>query len=232
MNYDSVFSRNIGAISEREQKKLKEARAAVIGCGGIGGLVIEMIARSGVGKLRIADRDVFEASNLNRQVLSSKSALGKKKVEVARAKILEVNDEATVEVFEEVNEKNAKKFLSEADVVVDAVDSVLSRVIVNEEARRMRVPYVFAAAEKTSALCSVFSEKTKSYAEVFCLPKEKEKLAKMRGAKPILGVTANVAGCLAAAQAIKILLGKKTVCAPNFICFDLEELELFSLRRI
>ncbi|WP_242238245.1 ThiF family adenylyltransferase, partial [Bacillus cereus group sp. BfR-BA-01316] len=89
--YEESFTRNIGVISVEEQEKLKNSRVTVVGAGGVGGITLIQLARMGVGSLHVIDQDVFEASNINRQMLSSISKLGQRKAEVALEILQDIN---------------------------------------------------------------------------------------------------------------------------------------------
>ena len=85
------YERNIPSLTEAESELLRTKKVAVIGCGGLGGYIIEQLARLGIGTIRIVDGDVFEESNLNRQLFSDMNVLGKPKTEVSQARVAAVN---------------------------------------------------------------------------------------------------------------------------------------------
>lgn len=121
--YKEMTSRNIGVFSESEQMMLAEATVAVAGCGCMGGLSIVLLARMGVGRLRIADPDVFEISNINRQSGANSSTVGQNKAEVMAEIALGINPSIELDVFpEHITAGNAGEFVSEADIVVDGID--------------------------------------------------------------------------------------------------------------
>ena len=101
------YTRNISTITEEENEKLRDFKVCVIGCGGIGGYVIEMLARIGIGYLTVVDMDVFEESNLNRQILSSEKNLGNSKAIEAKKRINAINSDVHVNVIQSpFNEEN------------------------------------------------------------------------------------------------------------------------------
>ncbi|MBF0527534.1 MAG: ThiF family adenylyltransferase, partial [Deltaproteobacteria bacterium] len=135
------YLRNPGIISPAEQKKLLSSCVAVVGAGGLGGTVIIILARMGVGRLIVCDGDVFEESNLNRQWLCFHDNLGRPKAQVAAETVARINPAVEVmPVPEFLTELNAADFLQEAQVVVDALDNVPSRLIVERAARSLNVP--------------------------------------------------------------------------------------------
>ena len=129
-----------------QQDELGEEKAAVIGCGGLGGYAIEMLARAGVGHLRVCDGDVFDETNLNRQLLCTEDVLGKSKAEAAAERIKAVNSETEAEAFCcNLTEENADEILAECDVVIDALDSVGAKLMLQRACRRQEIPMIHGA---------------------------------------------------------------------------------------
>lgn len=117
------FSRNIGILTEEEQKRLLASRVAVAGAGGVGGLHILTLARLGIGKFTIADPDIFEAVNINRQFGANQSTFNKNKAGVLAGMVRDINPLAEVAVFDKgVNEANVDEFLAGVDIFVDGID--------------------------------------------------------------------------------------------------------------
>ena len=140
------YERNIPALSEEECNTLLGKRVLVVGCGGLGGHLIDMLARIGVGMLRVVDGDVFEPSNLNRQLLSEVPLLGVSKAKAAAAKISRINPEISVEAVDSfLTEKNVRRLLLFCDVVLDGLDNIESRRILAKECERAGVPYIYGA---------------------------------------------------------------------------------------
>ena len=140
------YQRNRNMISLAEQLHLYESRIAVIGCGGLGGYVVEELARLGIGQIVAIDPDVFEEHNLNRQLLSSISALGKAKVEAALTRVREINPAVTLTpVRDAYCASNGRELLSGATVVVDALDSIATRLELAETCTELQIPLVFGA---------------------------------------------------------------------------------------
>lgn len=140
------YERNIPALSEEECNTLLGKRVLVVGCGGLGGHLIDLLARIGVGFLRVVDGDVFEPSNLNRQLLSEVPLLGVSKARTAAARVSRVNPEISVEAVDSfLTEKNARRLLLSCDVVLDGLDNIESRRILAEECQRSGIPYIYGA---------------------------------------------------------------------------------------
>lgn len=144
--YDEIFSRNIGVISREEQERLKRGRVTVVGAGGVGGIALILLARMGVGQLHVIDPDVFEASNLNRQMLSTLSRLHKSKAESARETLKDINPEISVRITKQfITEDNAKELLQDTDVIIDATDHLVTRLIIHRTAAQIGIPSVWIA---------------------------------------------------------------------------------------
>jgi molybdopterin/thiamine biosynthesis adenylyltransferase len=140
------YLRSFGTVGWEGQIKLLRSTVAVVGLGGLGGNVVEGLARMGVGRLIIVDGDVFLDHNLNRQVLCFEDDLGLLKTEVACAKVAQIN--AAVEVIaypEEATRENLPQLLEGAEVVVDALDRLPSRLMLQEVAQKMDIPMVHGA---------------------------------------------------------------------------------------
>jgi molybdopterin/thiamine biosynthesis adenylyltransferase len=144
--YEASFVRNFGVISHEEQARLRNARVTVVGAGGVGGITLIQLARMGVGAIHVIDRDQFEASNINRQMLSSVSRLGSRKAEVAADVLRDINPDIQVRTtIDFVTEDNASHLLADADVIVDATDNLVSRVIIHRAAAQLGTPSVWIA---------------------------------------------------------------------------------------
>ncbi|WP_405305191.1 HesA/MoeB/ThiF family protein [Methanobrevibacter sp.] len=239
--YWEIASRQMSIVTRSEQERFKEAKITVIGCGGIGGETIEMLARMGIGELVLVDKDVFDLSNLNRQTLASISDLGLDKSAVAKEKVRLINPYVKVTTFNEhVDQTNIDKVIGDSHIVIDALDNVLTRVIVSRAAKEKGIPYIHGAIHGTLGQITVFlpnSEKT--YEEMFNLPSLGKDLTEetiealkgvTSGVPPVIGPTPNLIGCLEAFEAYKIITGVgKVTVAPKILTFDLLDLSSFSL---
>ena len=140
------YERNIPSLSLEESRLLRTKTVAVIGCGGLGGYIIEQLARLGIGTIRIVDGDVFEESNLNRQLFSDVTVLGRPKTEVSQARIAAVNPEIRVEaLYGYLNEGNAADFLRGCDAVVGALDNIYTRRVLERNCEALGIPYIYGA---------------------------------------------------------------------------------------
>ena len=239
--YWEIASRQMSIVTRSEQERFKDAKITVIGCGGIGGETIEMLARMGVGELVLVDKDAFDLSNLNRQTLASIGDLGLDKSAVAKEKVRLINPYVNVTIFNEhIDQSNIEKVIKDSDIVIDALDNVLTRVIVSRKAREIGIPYIHGAIHGTQGQISVFLPNSdKTYEEMFNLPSlgkelNDETIEALKnvtsGVPPVIGPTPNLIGCLEAFEAYKIITGVgKVTVAPKILTFDLLDLSSFSL---
>ncbi|MER2013356.1 MAG: HesA/MoeB/ThiF family protein [Methanobrevibacter sp.] len=239
--YWEIASRQMSIVTRSEQERFKDAKITVIGCGGIGGETIEMLARMGIGELVLVDEDAFDLSNLNRQTLATITDLGLDKSAVAAEKVRLINPYVKTTIFNEhVDQTNIDKVIGDSDIVIDALDNVLTRVIVSRKAKEKGIAYIHGAIHGTMGQITVFlpnSEKT--YEEMFNLPSigkelDDETVEALKnvtsGVPPVIGPTPNLIGCLEAFEAYKIITGVgKVTVAPDILTFDLLNLGSFSL---
>ena len=154
------YLRNIGTIGLDGQIKLLQSTVAVVGVGGLGGTIIELLARQGVGHLIIIDNDCFTEQNLNRQIMSRESNMGEYKTIVAAKRVGEINSTIEVTTFlERLTRENAQKLLSGAQVVADGLDNLPSRLSVEHACRCLAIPYVYGTiAGFSGQLMSIFPD--------------------------------------------------------------------------
>ena len=138
------FSRTALLLGEAGVEKLKKARVAVFGVGGVGGYAVEALARSGVGTLDLIDKDVVSASNINRQIIALHSTLGQYKTDVAAARAKDINPDIKVRCHHLFYlPETAERFdFSNFDYVVDAIDTVSGKIALIENAKRCNVPVI------------------------------------------------------------------------------------------
>lgn len=138
------FSRTKLLLGDDNMKKLQNARVAVFGIGGVGGYVVEALARTGIGSFVIIDNDTVSVTNINRQIIATHKTVGKYKVDVMKERILDINPDADVEVRKCFYlPENAHEFnFSEYSYVVDAVDTVTAKIEIIMRAKKAGVPVI------------------------------------------------------------------------------------------
>lgn len=152
------YQRNFDTLSLEEQTRLSESKVVVVGLGGLGGGVVEMLARVGVGQLVLVDGDVFDESNLNRQLLSREDLIGSPKAQAALERVAAINSEVKAQArVEFVDGSNLYDLIKGADVVMDCLDSIDTRFLLQEAAVKAKVPIVSGAiAGVTGQVTTIF----------------------------------------------------------------------------
>ena len=217
------YQRNLGVLSPFEQVKLFQSKVAIIGAGGLGGTVLEFLARMGIGKLIIADKDLIVDSNLNRQILSTENNLGKSKTEFAVKRVKEINSSIEIvghSVF--INSDNIKKIIEGAEVVVDALDNLPSRFVLQKACRDLKIPLVHGAiAGFNGQLTTIFPE-DKGLELIYGSDKDLPE----HGSEAELGaptITPALIASLEAQEVVKILLKRGKLFRNRLLYLDIEE---------
>ncbi len=138
------FSRTQLLVGKEAMDRLANSRVAIFGIGGVGGYVVEALARSGVGTLDLIDDDKICLTNLNRQIIATRSTIGKYKVDVAKARVLDINPKATVNTYQTFYvPETAEQFdFSQYDYVVDAIDTVTGKINLVMQAQQTNTPII------------------------------------------------------------------------------------------
>lgn len=150
------YLRNIGALTEEEFALLRTKKVFVAGCGGLGGHITDMLLRVGAGSIAVCDGDVFDATNLNRQLLCNTGNIGMKKAECALEYARIVNPDVRFEAYSEfLTPENAPRLLEGCDVAIDALDNVPARRILKAECDRRGIACVYGAIHGWTCQCAV-----------------------------------------------------------------------------
>ena len=146
MSIKGRYERNAPAITLQEQEQLAGKRVLVAGCGGLGGYVIEFLGRTGIGHITAVDGDMFEESNLNRQLLASYEVIGRPKAQTARERMAAINSDVKVTAVNRyITSVNVQEIIAGHDVIVDALDNGQTRLILAGASREARIPVVSGA---------------------------------------------------------------------------------------
>ncbi len=219
------YRRNIPSLGIEGQVRLLAATAAVVGAGGLGGLIIELLARAGVGRLILIDGDSFAEDNLNRQLLCREGDLGRKKIAAAGERVAAVN--SAVEVIAHpvfLTADNAAALLAGAEVVIDALDRISVRILLEKTAARLSVPLVHGAIGGLIGQVAT----VRPGEEILSISIYGREESPPRGIEAVLGtptITPAVVASLEAMEAVKILLGWESSLANELLYLDLESLE-------
>ena len=211
---EARYHRNIPALSEAECLSLREKRILIVGCGGLGGHILDQLARIGVGFLRVADGDVFEETNLNRQLLSAVPLLGCSKAKAAADHVRRINPGVTVEAVEAfLTEENVRELIAGCDAVLDALDNIPSRRILANACAEAGIPYVYGAIQGWIAQAAVSMPGDGLIAKLF--PQEVE----LRD-KSALSFTPALCAAMQTALCVRLLVGRQVETGTVFY-FDL-----------
>ena len=248
-SYNEAFARHRGLISADEQERLRRGRVAIVGMGGVGGIHLVTLARLGIGAFHIADPDRFELANVNRQYGANMRTLGRSKAEVMAAEARAINPEIQLRVVTDpISPANVGAFLDGADVLIDGIDffALETRRLVFREARRRRIWAVTAGPIGFSTAWLVFSPTGMSFDDYFDLNDAMDRLDQLiaflagltpratqrtymdlsqvdprSGRGPSAGLACHLCSGVAAAEVIKILLGRTPIrSAPWYSQFD------------
>lgn len=169
-NYDAAFSRNIGWVTEAEQQQLRQSRVAIGGLGGVGGVHLLTLARLGIGQFSIADFDVFDIVNFNRQVGAVVSTIGQPKIDVLADMAREINPEVDLRLFPDgVKMESLESFLDGVDVYVDGLDffAFSARRATFSACEKKGIPIVTAAPLGLGVALLVFGPGGMPYEDYF-----------------------------------------------------------------
>lgn len=137
------LSRTEGLIGRENIEKLNNKKVAIFGIGGVGSYVVEALARVGIGRFILVDSDDVSITNINRQIIATTRTIGEPKVEVAKDRILEINNKAKVEVYKEFFTSNTKGILDDSiSYIVDAVDTVTAKIELVVRANKLDIPII------------------------------------------------------------------------------------------
>lgn len=199
-------------VGEAGQRKLEAARVVMIGVGGLGSPVAFYLAAAGIGTLVLADDDVVDRSNLQRQILHTEARIGMAKTESARAALSALNPRTRIETAaERVTSANVDRLLEGADVVIDGADNFAARYLLNDACVKLARPLVYGAVHRFEGQVSVFDAgRQRGVAPCYrCLfPDPPPPAAAPNCAEAgVLGVLPGVIGLLQATEALKLILG-------------------------
>ncbi|MBU2608119.1 MAG: HesA/MoeB/ThiF family protein [Chloroflexi bacterium] len=205
----------IPGIGEEGQEKLKQSKVVVAGGGGLGSPVSIYLAAAGIGTIRLIDHDRVELSNLNRQVLHWDKDVGREKVNSAAEKLQKLNEGVQVEaVAESITEANVSRLVAGFDLIVDAMDNLPTRFILNKAAIEHNIPFFHGAVYGLEGRAmTIIPGKTACMGCIYRGPIPREKF-------PVIGVTPAVIGCIQATEVIKYLTGIGKLLANRLLVYD------------
>jgi adenylyltransferase/sulfurtransferase len=206
----------IYGLGEAGQEKLKRAKVFIAGAGGLGSPVSIYLAAAGVGTLRLADHDTVEPSNLNRQVLHWEEDIGRRKVDSGAEKLRKLNSNVKIEtITDTINENNILKLVGDSDLIVDAMDNLPTRYILNKAAIAKHIPFfhgaVYGFEGRAMTVIPGRSACLNCLYHNVKVPKEKF---------PVIGVAPAIIGCIQATEVIKYLTGLGELLTNRILNYD------------
>ena len=248
-SYPAAFARHRGLISVDEQDRLRRAKVAIVGMGGVGGIHLITLTRLGIGGFHIADPDTFEVANFNRQFGANLRNLGRNKAEAMAEEARSINPDLQVRVFAEaITEQNVGAMLEGVDVFIDGIDffAIDARRLVFREARRRGIYAITAGPIGFSAAWIVFAPDGMTFDDYFDIHDDLERIDQLvafivgltpkathlayfdlsqvdakSGRGPSAGLACQLCGGVIGAETVKILLGRAPIRpAPWFFQFD------------
>jgi molybdopterin/thiamine biosynthesis adenylyltransferase len=211
-------------LGVKGQRKLEKSKVAVVGVGGLGTVSSLYLALAGVGHLRLIDQDTVETPNLHRQILYSIDDLHYPKVEVAAERLEKLNPLVEAEpVSENLNPDNVEKLLEGVDLVVDGLDNMFTRYLVNRACVKLSVPYVFGAAIGIEGNLSVFAPPETGCLECL-LPNMSDNDLMTCDTRGVVGATPGIIGAMQAMETIKVLTGMGSPLKGKLMVCDFNDM--------
>jgi molybdopterin/thiamine biosynthesis adenylyltransferase len=229
--YYERYSRQIlfSQIGEKGQKKLFKSRVLIIGCGGLGTNIVNNLVRSGIGFIRIIDKDKIELSNLQRQQLFDEEDVkkGLPKAIVAKNKLNLINSDVKIEaIVDEVNEKNIEEYIQEVDLVFDGTDNFNTRFLIDKYCVKNHTPWIFGAvAANYGMVFNIIPSSGFNFKSIFGkLPPDFEGLSSNNVG--ILNSAVNIVSSIQTTEGIKILTGDLDSLIKGLIFVDVWDLSI------
>ena len=221
------FRRNFGLVTAEEMARLLQSRALVLGCGGLGGHVAELLARSGVGSIRLVDNDVFDESNLNRQRFCSERMLGQRKVCVVRNALADIASHVETEALGLVaDEGNLPDLVAGMDVALDCLDNISAKTALERAALAAGVPFVHGSVLREEGFCYANSGPQARLEELYPQGQSDSELEHARREGVGALAPASVA-CLMAKLALRAILSRTASSVLFHLDLSVPEMERF-----
>ncbi|MFQ5731038.1 MAG: ThiF family adenylyltransferase [Planctomycetaceae bacterium] len=248
-DYGQAFCRNLGLVSEAEQEQLRTARVAIVGMGGVGGIHLVTLARSGIGRFTIADFDTFELANFNRQYGAMIDTIGRPKTEVMSEEVRRINPDVDLRVLDEgVQSETIDEFLQDVDVLIDGIDyfAIDMRRRLYRRAAELGIRAIMAGPMGYSAAWLVFDPQGMPFDRYFDFRDDQSELEQLIAFTlglapaglhapyidlnyvnfvekygPSAGLACNLCAGVAAVETLKLLLNRGRVrFVPKYAQFD------------
>ena len=206
------------------QRKLEKSKVAIVGVGGLGTVSSLYLALAGVGYLRLIDQDTVEPKNLHRQILYTMEDNYYPKAEIAAKQLIRLNPLVQAEpISENLHTKNVERLLTGVDCVIDGLDNMATRYLVNRFCAKLKVPYIFGAAIGMEGNLSVFAPPTTPCLECI-LPNLLDSDLQKCSTRGVVGATPGIIGAMQAMETIKVLTGIGTPLKSKLVVCDFNDM--------
>lgn len=211
------YIKNLNSFSKEEIEDIYMKKVCIVGCGGLGGYTSQILARFGVGHITVVDGDVFVESNLNRQLFATEKTIGKYKVEVCKSVLEEINSSINIKTFNcMVSEVNVNDIIKNHDIVIDCLDNIETRLLLEKACYEENIPLVHGAIAGFFGQVTTIYPGDKTLEKIY---KNKNKGIESKWGNPsfIPPTIASIQCC----EAIKVLVGKGEVFRNKLLYVDL-----------
>ena len=222
----------LAEFGSQAQEKLAKAKVLVIGAGGLGCPALQYLVAAGVGYIGIADFDTVHLSNLHRQILFGQEDIGKKKVLVAKAKLIQLNDLVQIETYDlQWQQEHCIQYFPLYDVIIDATDNFSSRYLINDACVLLSKPLAFGAVNKFEGQVAVFNSSNEScnYRDLFPTPPNNDEVANCAIAG-VLGILPGVIGSMQATEVIKLITGIGVTLENQLLNYNALNQTIYTIR--
>lgn len=203
-------------FGEKAQEKLKKSSVFIAGAGGLGGPVALYMAAAGVGCITMADSDIVELSNLNRQVLHNTPRIGSSKAQSAESTLKDLNPDISIEVYDTyIDDNSIDKIAKGSNIIIDCLDNIPTRQVLNRYSIMKNIPIMHAGIDGWNAQITFIHAP-----ETPCINCLFENFEEDNSPKPVLGALAGITACTQALEAIKYLAGKTPSLKNKLMFFD------------
>jgi adenylyltransferase/sulfurtransferase len=226
-NSHEYYSRQtvLAELGEAGQERLRKSHVTQIGLGGLGSVTALYLTLAGVGKLTLIDQDTIELNNLHRQALYTLADIRHPKVEVAAQRLAALNPEVRLEsIAENVNEENVQSIIGDADCIVDGLDNMRTRYLLNRYCVKRKIPLIFGGAIGLEGNVAVFKSPETPCLECV-LPNLDDSNLPTCNTRGVLGATPGIIGALQAMETVKLLVGFNAKIESKLMVFDFAQSE-------
>ncbi len=229
-NYLNRYSRQIVLknVGISGQKKISSSKVFIVGAGGLGCPIADLLCRAGVGEIGIIDHDKVSLSNLNRQTLYNSGDINKFKVQVLRQKLKRINPLVKVNIFKKkINKSNINNLILNYHIIVDASDNFETKFLLNTNSIKYKKKLIVGAISRFDGHIFVFDFKNKNNACLRCFYQEKPSDEILNcDQEGILGTSANVVGSLQANEILKTIVGSKNILKNSILILNTLNLKM------